>query len=139
MTEPIRQNSGEPRVSSGPVDWTGMLNRAKRPGELADVLEQTAGESGLVGALHQFLERAAEKFRQQGTGRGGAYALAFDAHAEAVRLIGDGLADAADLENDATSPRTAAARADHRAGHPALAYTAPLWQPTAAALERRSR
>ncbi|MGV9268377.1 hypothetical protein ACWDRR_27350 [Kitasatospora sp. NPDC003701] len=80
------------------------LHRAGQDSELAAVLD--SAEEGLLAPLHQFLEHAAEVFRQRGDLRS---ADALDAHKATIEEVGNELHYLA--EDLAAPPRTGRAAA----------------------------
>ena len=101
--------------------WTDRLDRAETRPEVADALE--GADEHLLGPLHQFLERAAERFRELRDAPRGA---AFDAHAETLRQISDQLVYCAeDLRVGSSADRAAAARLRHLGVPTASAALAP--------------
>lgn len=106
-------------------DHLARLHRADGNAELSVVLE--SAEEGLLAPLHQFLEQAAEVFRQRGDLRS---AAVLDAHAASIEGIGDELHYlAVDLASTPGAARVAAANAS-RVG--AVAAAAEPVRPTAA-------
>ncbi|GGR06099.1 hypothetical protein [Kitasatospora griseola] len=106
------------------ASYLDLLHRAGPDAELRAVLD--SAEDGLLAPLHQFLEQAAEVFRQRGDLRS---AAALDAHAATVEQVGDELHY---LAKDLTAPprpvsgTTASIR-------PARAFPAAVAEPVRAA------
>ncbi|MEV4559438.1 hypothetical protein AB0K51_20940 [Kitasatospora sp. NPDC049285] len=107
-------------------DHLARLHRADGDADLSAVLE--SAEEGLLAPLHQFLEQAAEVFRQRGDLRS---AAALDTHAADIEGIGNELHHlAADLASAAGAARAAAANAGRfgavaAAAEPLCAAAAP--------------
>ncbi len=120
--EPCESGVHESVLAPQVLTWAERLNRAGTSGQLADVTNDDA-----VGALHQFLDRASEVFRESGDE---SRAASFAEHAEALRLMGDEIHYLAqDLRASPCTARAAAAniatiRADAAAPAAKPAYSA---------------